>query len=227
MKIIVTGDLHCQWFWLQELIKQQKPDVVLCCGDFGYWPEVVPHKLRPKNIKTFGAKVYFCDGNHEHHWQLKELINNEIAENVFYMKRGTILELDGKTIMFMGGAHSIDKCVRTLGKDWFPEELITQQDVMNLNPNLKVDIMITHTCPNEFGVQGTLGFTEKDSSQDALSYLLEAYKPAEWYFAHFHKAHAGKHNNCNWICLDMAPNTTWWKELGDTAIKQSAVKIEY
>ena len=39
---------------------------------------------------------------------------------------------DGRIVLFMGGADSIDKKYRKIGFDWFPEELITQKDIYEL-----------------------------------------------------------------------------------------------
>ena len=47
---------------------------------------------------------------------------------------------DGRTVLFMGGALSVDKAWRTPGYDWFPEESITTGDLDRL-PDVHVDIV--------------------------------------------------------------------------------------
>ena len=112
---------------------------------------------------------------------------------------------DGRTVLFIGGADSIDKEWRTRGVSWFPQEVITAADVDAL-PDCNVDIVISHTCPAE--LLPTL--LEEDSrktndpSNTALSYVLERYSPRLWYFGHWHASRTGVLGRTRWHCLHMA-----------------------
>jgi len=233
-RIIVIGDVHGDWNFLNALINKERPDLILACGDFGYWPKFHnttllsgpgSKKWDQYGIKTKEAKLYWCDGNHEDHWAIRtELVEKGISEimpNVFYMKRGSTLELpDKRIVLFMGGAESTDKIVRTLGHDWFPEETIKDRDLMEL-PEHKVDIVISHTCPKEFykklitdrNVNSYPWYETRDPSREALSYILSRYKPSLWYFGHFHMFKTGYYGDTRWTVLNMAPNSFWWKDL--------------
>ena len=185
MKILITGDVHGYFGGLNTLINDKRPDLVICCGDFGYWPGI--DGLDFNGIKPQGSKILWCDGNHENHWAIRDRKTDEIVKNVVYMPRGSVYTLnDGRTILFMGGADSIDKDQRTVGYDWFPEEVITQKDINDL-PELKIDIVISHTCPLEL-VGEMRGYREKDTepSNHALSYILNRYNPGLWYYGHWH-----------------------------------------
>jgi len=71
MKILIVGDIHNEFGRLNNLINKKKPEIVICCGDFGYWPEVKWAKPL-SNIKLQSAKkLLWCDGNHENHGALK------------------------------------------------------------------------------------------------------------------------------------------------------------
>lgn len=253
-KIIVAGDIHGAWGPLNSLINRRKPEIILQCGDFGWWPKF--HKSRaidsgeyeditgglinadpwqhhmarrvPKPWDQFGVKagetkIYWCDGNHEDHWDLIEERNYmkapcEMMPSVYYMKRGSTLELpDGRRVLFIGGADSIDKDGRLLGVDWFPEELISYGDIDSL-PNIDIDIVISHTCPLEFHdgiLRETFVEKIKDPSTHALSHVLERYKPDLWFFGHFHASVIGKYRNTRWWCLNTIGETGWWVPLGD------------
>jgi len=213
MKVLVIGDVHTRWGRLNTIINKRRPDVVIQVGDFGYWPgEHYFNKRKwnrywdPSFIKT-PVPLYFCDGNHENHPKLIEATkdNNEIAPNVFYQKRGSVLVLGGIRILFMGGAFSIDKAWRVPGKDWFPEETISQTDVYNL-PETDIDMVVSHTGPNEF-IQGLDTIKEqgqyKDCSTDALTYILNKYEPKRWFFGHFHVFKQGSFGGCEWTAMDM------------------------
>ncbi len=145
MKIMIVGDVHNMFGQLNTLMNRKKPDLVIACGDFGLWPS-------EKGCKEFsdiklpkGCELRWCDGNHENHWALRDRKSDEIEPGIIYMPRGSTYTLpDGRVVMFMGGAHSIDKAWRTLGIDWFPEETISQKDMMDL-PDMNIDIIVSHT----------------------------------------------------------------------------------
>ena len=219
MKIIITGDIHGMYGYLNDLIRGETPDLVIVCGDFGYgFPRVDPNK-----IKAMNTKVLFCDGNHDNHWELRKLKNLAVAPNVFYQPRGSTYRLpDGRNILFMGGANSIDQDRRTLGVSWWPEEVISQSDFQNL-PEEDIDMFITHTCSNEIydeSIQHTLGgqYTprkDNDPSYSALSSLWEIYKPAQWFFGHFHINLKGMHEGTRWQALaaPLVGSGDWWMDL--------------
>lgn len=217
--IIVAGDIHGCFGDLNQLINQRKPKILLQAGDFGYWPEFnKPDKYGHMSRPVAGnCHVHWCDGNHEDHWRLKERKTNELWPNVFYQPRGSTLTLpDGRTVLFMGGADSIDKGMRTVGLDWFPEEVISYNDVARLDPNLKVDIVVSHTCPAELAhkmVRDTRAMSG-DPSRHALSEVFKMYRPPLWYFAHWHMHMSTFMMGCRFIALDYPGNGgRWWLPL--------------
>ena len=219
--IIITGDIHNDFGKLNALISRKRPELVLCCGDFGYWEPLASknkHGLRSVDtIKANDTKVLWCDGNHEHFWGLKERKSDEVAKNVFYMPRGSTFTLpDGRVIMFMGGGYSIDKMYRTEGRDWFPEETISHKDMQNL-PDVKVDIFITHTCSTDI-LLTMLKYNDmknNDPSNLALTDLWEKYMPTLWYFGHWHVHKKGAIGNghTKWECLADTRYSNWWTYL--------------
>lgn len=205
------------------MLNTKRPDVILQTGDFGWWRPYHNTTVmqstpgcckKEKNWNQYGiklhgdSKLYFCDGNHEHHDDLdksfKEPIN-EVMSNVFFMRRGSTLELpNGKTVLFIGGADSIDSRYRTLGYDWFPQELISNKDLDNLL-DCHVDWVISHTCPNYFKMAEM--YEKVDPSQYALDYVFDKYHPEKWWFGHFHRHQKGIYNGCEWIALNCMGNT--------------------
>ena len=216
MKTLITGDVHNRFGHLNALINKQKPDLVVCCGDFGYWPAQVNYGAQAvADIKLQTAeKVLWCDGNHEDHWALRDRKSDELAPGIIYMPRGSTYTLpDGRVMMFMGGADSIDKRFRREGVDWFREELVTQSDLYDL-PDIDVDIFITHTCPAEIVPVLKVNYPEKDlePSNYALTELWKKYKPDLWFFGHWHQFAEGDINEITkWTCLS-APGfgDRWW-----------------
>jgi predicted phosphodiesterase len=211
MRVLIAGDIHGHWLYLNELIEAQKPDLILQTGDFGYFPKI--KQYHPHHIQNGHTEIRFIDGNHEDHDRLSKIRHPEIRPGIFYQKRGSTITLeDGRTILFMGGAASIDKEFRTPGHDWFPQETITQKDLDDL-PNIKIDIVISHTCPREFEILGKGWHAGTDPSMTALSSILETYHPDQWFFGHWHMFKQDRYRNCEWICLNDSRGPNWWVEL--------------
>jgi len=242
-KIMILGDTHGDWGPMNKLLNKKRPDIVLQCGDFGFWkrmddaaaaragarrprwpgrPEYGEHKIKTVLYPKMpdGCKLYWCDGNHEDHESLDARTTDEFWPNVFYMPRGTIKEIAGLKIMFVGGAESLDKESRKLGIDWFPQEVISMADYAEFPPAQKVDIVISHTCPLEFGMRDGFG-KENDCSRSALSSVLEYYQPSRWFFGHWHDTTRGQYFNpewnvqCVWQAMSMTGCTGWWQWLKD------------
>jgi hypothetical protein len=155
--------------------------------------------------------VYAIDGNHEDFRLLKEATKfgeelacvTEVAPNRFYVPRGTVLELDGKRIAFMGGAASVDKAFRLKnGWHWFEDENITPADVArlerNLNDDYRVDLLITHAPPqwlvqkhfdpNDLVRYFDLPNTWRDPNMDVVEALAEWLGDPPHYCGHMHRS---------------------------------------
>lgn len=237
---MILGDTHGDWGPMNKLLNKKRPDIVLQCGDFGFWkrmddaaavkakacrprwpgrPEYGVHKVKPLLCPKMpaGCKLYWCDGNHEDHESLDARTTDEFWPNVFYMPRGAIKDIAGLKVMFVGGAQSTDKESRKLGIDWFPQEVISMADYAEFPPAQKVDIVISHTCPREFGMRDECDVRMSDCSRDALSSVLKYYQPSRWFFGHWHDTTSGVYFNaeqqCNWQAMSMTGCTGWWQWL--------------
>lgn len=237
-EILVVGDIHGYWSPVNALLNQKKPKIILQCGDFGYWPKwndtttiMVENDFSEKKLKPFdqyglkneNCSIFWCDGNHEDHESLAQIVTNnklEIQPNIFYQPRGSTITLpDGRRVLFIGGAQSVDKMYRTPGIDWFSDEAIKLQDLDKL-PDTHIDIIISHTTPKEFysHIENKLPTecTKKsDSSMEALSFVLQKYKPDLWYFSHFHISANGYYGNTRWFCVNMVGQSNWWVPLAN------------
>lgn len=207
MKIMFIGDVHGEFYLLERFVKAHSPDIVIQCGDFGYWPrhegafDVSGGRMSLEPLKRIECPIYFCDGNHEDHSMLRDLPEDGTipGTKVRYMKRGTTLDLLGKTFLFMGGAMSIDKSVRTEGVDWFRNETISYSDMMSL-PDKKVDVVVSHTCPTAWlkRLIGELStYEDRDPSREALQQILDTYRPELWVHGHWHYRLSGVYKNTN------------------------------
>lgn len=212
-KILVVGDIHGRWWALNNLVVTEAPDIILQCGDFGFWPGWSKFALDKIELGT--TKLFWLDGNHENHEQLRKLGNNpvELRPNLFYMPRGSKLCINKSVVLFLGGAHSIDKDWRTPGYDWFPEELLTEVDVAKIGHG-PIDVVLSHTCPHEFDMTSEMFFKINDPSRDWLTYVLNQHLPHHWFFGHFHAFKEGcTAHGCHWTGLNMADKFGWCKDV--------------
>ena len=221
MKVLLVGDVHGRFNDLNALINKKRPDEVWCLGDFGYWPGFDKYGL--ETIKPGKAIVRFLDGNHENHEALLLAVGIqdipvpvELHPQIWYMPRGTVQVMpDGQKVMWMGGADSIDKGMRTAGFDWFPEETIKEHDLWKVVEQ-KLDILLTHTCAqrNLHVMLRVQGEKSKDPSNMYIDWILNKCQPDWHYFSHWHHWMRGAYTmNMHWECLNMATLTGWWKWL--------------
>lgn len=225
-EIFIFGDTHGEWgkfnLYLNEIRQKNEKElsgkeiIIIVCGDFGYWPHFKEYNIEKIKHSCSWAqdgffKIYFCPGNHEDWWSLQKLENDypdekiiKIKDHIFYCSFGAVKKFKEKNFLFVGGAESVDKQYRYIGYDWFPEEIITQKDILNLDEKAHIDIVISHTCPlfiipslakNLTWVKST------DPSCKALTYVFDLYKPEKWFFGHFHTHLEISSKNCDFTCL--------------------------
>lgn len=146
MELHFVGDIHGQFKAFKNTIAHiPEEDTIIQVGDFGLWPHLKESWLSA-NITR---KVYFIDGNHDHHPSLLHLKEEtEIWPNAIYIPRGTVWVHHGKTtILFLGGAGSVDYKWRHRNIDYFPDlEEIRQEDIDKI-PDWKFDLIVSHTPP--------------------------------------------------------------------------------
>ena len=119
---------------------------IIQVGDFGWEPSSL------KGYIESPFPIYAIEGNHEYFPMLEGIMNvKEVRSNLFYVPRGTVMEIDGYKIGFMGGGESLDKAWRREGFSWWPRERVMAHDVGQfLKYNKKVDLLVTHTPPLNF-----------------------------------------------------------------------------
>lgn len=234
-RILVVGDVHADFERLNAFISLARPRIILQCGDFGWWPHHHDITTTKKQyyfdqyaLKMQETVLYWCDGNHENHWDLQYRLEAgkkplEIpVPGCWYMPRGSVLELNGQKILFFGGGDSVDKKYRKIGKSWWPEEIPTEEDFQYAEEQIaahggKIDVVISHTAPSPFldtFLHKIVDSKLYDPTIEFLDKILEKYRPKRWFFGHFHVFVEGEFQGCSWTCLaDMRSADQWWSEL--------------
>jgi predicted phosphodiesterase len=233
MKILISGDCHGNFIELIQLqleaIKANLGiDLCIQVGDFGFYKRCFG-TLAKMNISKFPIKTLAIDGNHEDHAWLKAQDHKvwEEKHNLFFKHRGTIEEIDGSVIAFMGGALNVDRRQEGSTTNRTTNYILDVEVHEALEKFLKhpqIDLMVTHTCPHSCGV-GMVGspyFFEsiekfchdkghstgrnEDCGDGPLTRLyrglmLNNIKVPNWIFGHFHQLHYKQVDDTHFYCV--------------------------
>lgn len=208
--ILLLGDIHGDIGVLRDAIEkaeQAGATALIQVGDFGMFNRNgIDAGFRLVCSKA-NIPVYFIEGNHDdcQKWvQYEEVTRIWDDANLFYIPRGTVMELDGKMLAFMGGAGSIDKEMRLrYGWHWDDKENIAPHEALRLLQNAegkKIDALITHCPPNtvieeHFDPRGKLmfgvGLDWHDHNQDVIEHIWKALGHPYNYSGHMHRSVVG------------------------------------
>ncbi len=207
MRILLLGDTHGNPNGILYGISAATYwgcDRVVQLGDFGYWEHERGGPEFLETVSTLAAlhdmPFYFIDGNHENHTKLRKDYATdatfwEIRDNLFYIPRGTRFTWGGVRFMGFGGAYSIDRGWRTIGKSWWWEEEITDEEVAGaISDPEQIDVLLSHDVPSgtnmslmmaRRGIQyKNIPASEKGRKQ--LRKVVDAVRPRYVYHGHYH-----------------------------------------
>ena len=204
--IYITGDTHipCDISKINSnrfpaSKELSKSDFLIICGDFGgVWNNDNEELYWRKWLENKKFTTLFVDGNHENFNLLNEfeIVDfckgkaHKISNSIYHLMRGQIYEIDGKRIFTFGGASSHDKEYRTKDKNWWEEELPSENELKFAQKNLenvdwKVDYIVTHCAPTS--IQHNIS---SKYQPDRLTDFFETIKAnasyRTWYFGHYH-----------------------------------------
>lgn len=207
--IYLCGDTHGNINKISKILNiMTKKDILIVLGDFGF----VWNNESNKNLDILektNIKILFVDGNHENFDMLKtyktvKRYGNSVGlirKNIFWLKRGNIYKIKGKSFLAIGGAFSVDKNYRIQNISWWSDEEINNAEITNTFENLvkygnKVDYVLTHTCP-KFLIDKMFGLDFKnDANSNFFNTLYTLIDFKHWYFGHFHEDIDYKNFSC-------------------------------
>lgn len=162
-RVFITGDKHGSFlpmFGIVENNEIHEDDIIIIAGDAGYvWDEDYPYKISTLE-QAFPGTIAFIDGNHENHAILNRLEVkrwnggnvHQVGPRTVHLMRGETYTINQKNYFVFGGARSNDKDRRREGKEWWPEEEPTLEEIEYGRKNLmkhleKIHYVITHETP--------------------------------------------------------------------------------
>lgn len=201
------GDIHGRWGDLEKVINHLSDKNIVSwflVGDIGHMFHPIEKYSMPDLFKT---NCYAIDGNHDNPYFLKPDSDTtyKLINNVTYVPRGTVLNIEGKIIFLMGGASSIDRHFRKPMVDWWQEEEITYRQydrALNAIKNKNIDIAVTHDAPMSFELDGIEPYPHLCGPRKALESLKNEINPKHWFFGHYHLSCSGTQEGISWHCLN-------------------------
>ena len=201
--LVLAGDWHADAAHAVRVIDaaaDRGVTKVVQTGDFGYWPRHPTgvqylNRVAARCVER-GVSVWFCDGNHEDHsrlWHGSARGPTAVAPSVWWVPRGTIVEWNGRRLLFMGGAVSVDQPRRTPGFDWFPQEIPSDRDFERAHSVGPVDVVIAHEGLPDTPLQSTYrAFIPPeivelaDNVRTKMGELADHLSPDLWVHGHWH-----------------------------------------
>lgn len=145
---IYLGDIHGQFNIIIGWINQNKHlnnCNIIQVGDFGigFRPKQEHHEMKILNdkLKSKGHNLFVIRGNHDNP---KYFDQQHDYEHIKFLPDYTILNLDGYNHLFVGGAISIDRILRTENQDYWSEESFNL-NLEKLKNITNIDVLVTHT----------------------------------------------------------------------------------
>lgn len=154
-------------------------------------------------VNSLGCSFYFIRGNHDDpsYWKEKNLNQKGIT----FLKDNTIVTINNKKYLAVGGGVSIDYLYRAVNKDYWENE-----DMVILDEYPKdIHGILSHTGPvpptiNKLIFKDDKFLNDKINREyDSINKLMELIKPSEWYYAHYHTHSVFNINNCKCHVLDI------------------------
>ena len=204
--IYITGDTHRDFSRFYKLEKDTD-NMLIVLGDVGinyYLNE--EDKNCKEYLKKLKLKLFCVRGNHEERpenistYKEVEMFGGKVFieeeyPNLVFAKDGETYNIDGKKILVIGGAYSVDKQYRLLhGYEWFKDEQLTEIEMDNILNKIKgmhFDIVLTHTCPYKYEPREVfmrgLDQTKVDKSMEKFLDVVESSITYDkWYCGHYH-----------------------------------------
>lgn len=143
------------------------------------------------------TKHRFIRGNHD---------NPHLCKNYdSWIPDGHVGDIDNHLGIFIGGATSIDRHERVLGKSWWPEENLNysrQCFVADQLATYHPDIVISHTLPSElFHLLRKYPYDNCPTAK-FLDWVWLNHKPKLWICGHFHTSFRDTYQDCRIIVLN-------------------------
>lgn len=203
--LYITGDKHGNKDSLYHVIQETKlanGDWLIILGDFGFIWNGEWKKNLYKISKMTEGNLLVVLGNHENY----DIIEKQMAsawyeevgnyayhpsENVYIVFDGGYYELCGKKIFCVNGANSTDRYNRIEGRDWWPQEELTYEQMdsiaCEMDKHPEVDIVCSHCTSAEIKSIMWPQYSYMPYPMERfMDFVYKGLKFENAYFGHYH-----------------------------------------
>jgi predicted phosphodiesterase len=180
------GDTHGKFTKYLSLIEAVGHSMQV--GDFGAGFNTIP---------DISSNHRFIRGNHDN--------PNICKEHPNWIPDLTVID----RMFLLGGGFSLDHHSRIEGKEWWPDEELSHDDLykgMDIYEASACDIIVSHECPHEIAPllfnKRRVRVESPSRTSQALSSLLWIRKPTLWIFGHWHISVDEVIDGTRFICLN-------------------------
>lgn len=202
-------------------------------GDFGLGFEEITKdvnnlKILDEMLIETNNYLYVIRGNHDNpiFWDKSKGLNLPKFHNLRLVDDYTAIPIEGKLILFVGGAISIDRTFRVDDRpypSWWKDEEFKLNKDSRFTPN-NIDIVVTHTAPHfcmpisdDVPIVNNYHAIEKQHGNDLKSDLkierhnltqlyetiIKWSKPKLWFYGHFHTSYDREIDGIRFIGLSI------------------------
>lgn len=219
--MILLGDIHGNFNIITTQIRKYniKNENIIQVGDFGigFDDRIDLHNLNHLNniLSERNINLYVIRGNHDNPSWFKGELN---LTNITLLPDYSILKIEDKNILFIGGAISIDREKRETNKSYWKDEVVVF-DKDKLESIKGIDMVVTHTAPifvYPMGIDAPIidyfaedDFTlkkdllhERKTMDEIYNILNENNTINYWFYGHFHFSNKMFYNTTEFILLN-------------------------
>lgn len=210
--IYLTGDTHGDFERIKNFSDRfytKKTDIMIILGDAGInFSGFLYDQAKKEYLQSLPITILAVHGNHEmrpasipdylqKEWRGGIVYYEEKYPDILFAKDGEVYQLNGKRVIAIGGAYSVDKMYRiAYGYGWWPDEQPSEEikayvEAQLERMNWNVDVVLSHTVPLKYEPrEGFLsGINQKNvdkSTEIWLDSIEDRLQYEKWYAGHFH-----------------------------------------
>jgi len=223
MEKTFVGDVHGKWKSYRNLL-DDIPSGSIQVGDMGWgFPDHNTYVVNKEDRENVPPGVSYPPERALH----REMIEHSARyirgnhDNPEMCKLHELCIDDGHTedgMMFIGGAHSIDKDYRIPGYSWWEDEELSYRDLGEMiakYEEYKPDVMVTHDIPDTVARHLFPFYSKNDpvnnsrtrSAFDTMFHQTD-HKPKIWVFGHWHESVSINILGTDFYCLNELESKT-------------------
>lgn len=209
-KIYISGDTHRD-FSRFKILKDEEDIAVIILGDAAVnWILDNEDQIFKQSLKKKYPNItwYLLRGNHEARPAALPTIQTDWDDeiqgyvqyepnflHIRYLLDGGEYQINGHSILTIGGAYSVDKFYRLQkGYIWYEDEQLTQEEMKQITSSIfgkHYDFILTHTCPFDWRpVDLFLSGLDQSTVDNTMELWLDELRTQcswkVWLFGHYH-----------------------------------------